>query len=307
MAEQQNPVRGILLMCAAVTLFTVMQAFIKAVDRVPAGEAMFFRSALALPVVMIWLAWQKDLRDGIRTDWPWRHAWRGIAGACAMGMGFAGLRFLPFPEATAIRFVTPVAAVLFAALILGERIRLVRISAVLVGLLGVLVITAPRFSAGFGTTEALGALLTLGSACMAALAHIFVKSMSGTEKTAAIVFYFSLTTTTLSLLTLPFGWVLPTGYELALLVGAGLIGGVGQILLTASFRFADAGVVEPFTYVSMLWSIIIGFFWFGELPTWQMLSGAALIILAGVAIVYRERQLGQKSTARGQVRATSLR
>ncbi|MFB1025518.1 MAG: DMT family transporter, partial [Octadecabacter sp.] len=284
-AIQNNVTRGIFLMMSAITVFTVMSAFIKAADRVPAGEAMFFRSLMAMPIVLIWLVSHGGIRAGIRTKSVRNHAVRGIVGSCAMGLGFAGLKYLPLPEVTAIRFVSPILMVVLAAMILGEKFRFVRIAAVMLGFVGVVIIVAPRLSVGLGTNEALGVGLTLGSACLAALAQVFVKGMSGSESTTAIVFWFSATATILSLLTLPFGWVWPNGFELALLVGAGVIGGLGQILLTASYRFAEAGVLAPFTYISMLWSVLIGYFWFNEVPTMAMLIGATFVIAAGVIIV----------------------
>lgn len=303
---EPNVTRGIFLMLSAITVFTVMSAFVKAADRVPAGEAMFFRSVMAMPVLLIWLLTHGGIRHGIRTQSVRNHAIRGIVGSCAMGLGFAGLKFLPLPEVTAIRFVTPIAMVVLAALILGERFRLVRIAAVLLGFVGVVIIVAPRLSVGLGSIEALGVGLTLGSACLAALAQVFVKGMSGKESTTAIVFWFSATATVLSLVTIPFGWVWPTGYEFALLCGAGLIGGLGQILLTASYRFAEAGVLAPFTYVSMLWSVLIGYVWFEEIPTFGMMVGACFVIGAGVIIVLRERALGDDATARRKVKAKGL-
>ena len=293
-------------MIGAVTIFTVMTSFIKVTaGHVPPGQAVFFRSLLSVPVVMVWLWSKGELKGGLSTQRPWSHIRRGVAGTMAMGLGFAGLAYLPLPEVTAIRFTTPILLVILAALLLGERIRLVRISAVFAGLLGVIIILWPRLGAGLDA-GAFGALLTLGSALMAAFAQVFVKSMAGTEKTAAIVFYFSMTAALLSLLTIPFGWVIPTPRELAFLISAGLIGGVGQILLTSSFRFADAGVLAPFTYVSMLWALLIGYFAFAEVPTLPMLMGAALIIAAGVLIVWRERQIGQGNTAERKVSAKGL-
>jgi len=221
-------------------------------------------------------------------------------------LGFAGLKYLPLPEVTAIRFVTPIVMVVLAAVLLGERVRLFRIAAVLLGLVGVLIIVAPRLSVGLGSNEALGVGLTLGSACLAALAQVFVKGMANSESTTAIVFRFSAMATTLSLLTIPFGWVWPTGSELTLLVGAGLIGGIGQILLTASYKFAEAGVLAPFTYVSMLWSVLIGYVWFNEVPTVGMMIGACFVISAGVIIVLRERALGGDATARRKLKAKGL-
>jgi len=307
MSSQSSTVlRGIFLMMSAVTVFTVMSAFIKAADRVPAGEAMFFRSVWAMPVLLIWLMTHGGIRAGIRTASVRNHAVRGIVGSCAMGLGFAGLKYLPLPEVTAIRFVTPIVMVVLAALILGERFRLVRIAAVAMGFVGVVIIVAPSLSVGVGSTAALGAFLTLGSACLAALAQVWVKGMSGQESTTAIVFWFSITSATLSLVTVPFGWVWPTMGEAALLIGAGVVGGLGQILLTSSYRYADAGVLAPFTYVSMLWSILIGLIWFNEVPTWGALIGACFVIGAGVIIVLRERQLGRDETARRKVKAKGL-
>jgi len=305
-AAPSQVTRGIFLMLSAITVFTVMSAFIKAAGRVPAGEAMFFRSIMAMPIILVWLVTHGGIAKGIRTQSVRNHAIRGVVGSCAMGLGFAGLKFLPLPEVTAIRFVTPIVMVVLAAVILGERFRFVRIAAVMLGFIGVVIIVAPRLSVGLGSTEALGVGLTLGSACLAALAQVFVKGMAGTESTTAIVFWFSMTATVLSLFTIPFGWVVPTGPELALLIGAGVIGGLGQILLTASYRFAEAGVLAPFTYVSMLWSVLIGYIWFNEVPTVGMLIGACFVIAAGVIIVLRERRLGDDATARRKVKAKGL-
>ncbi|MBT5294603.1 MAG: DMT family transporter [Octadecabacter sp.] len=305
-ATQTNVTRGIFLMLSAITVFTLMSAFIKAAGRVPAGEAMFFRSIMAMPIVLIWLVTHGGIAAGIKTTSVRNHAVRGIVGSCAMGLGFAGLKYLPLPEVTAIRFATPILMVVLAALILGERFRFVRIAAVMLGFVGVIIIVAPRLSVGLGSTEALGVLLTLGSACLAAFAQVFVKGMAGKESTTAIVFWFSATSTLLSLVTIPFGWVWPNGYELTLLIGAGIVGGLGQVLLTSSYRFAEAGVLAPFTYVSILWSVLIGYVWFSEVPTLGMLVGAALVICAGVIIVLRERALGMDATARRKVKAKGL-
>jgi len=295
-----KPSRGILLIVLAVTVFSVMSGFIKAAERVPAGQAVFFRSACALPVIFIWLWLRGDLTHGLRTQNYRGHIYRSVAGTIAMGLGFAGLKFLPLPDVTALRFITPILIVIFAAVLLNERIRLVRLSAVLMGLVGVLIILWPRLGdglAGAGKREMIGAAMVLGSAAFAAFAQIFIKRMASVERTAAIVFYFSLTSLTLSLLSVPFGWVWPTGMEWALLVGAGVVGGLGQILLTSSYKYADASVLAPFTYVSMIWALLIGYFVFEEVPTVMMLAGAALVILSGVVIVLRERQLGKGRAA----------
>ncbi len=301
-----RPGRGILLMILAVTLFTAMSACIKAADRIPAGEAVFFRSSLTLPIVLIWLGISGKIVESLRTTTWKTHMGRGVVGTTSMAMGFAGLHYLPLPEVTALQFVTPILVVVFAAVLLGERIRLIRISAVLTGLVGVVVILWPRLTVSADDGALFGAGLVLAAATLAAFAAIFVKSMAGRENPVAIVFYFALTATVMSFLTVPFGWVWPEGWEWALLIGSGLLGWCGQMVLTLSYRNADASVLAPFSYVSMIWSLLIGFFIFAETPTAPMLAGAALVIVSGVAIVLRERQLGKRTAAEGKVGAKRM-
>jgi drug/metabolite transporter (DMT)-like permease len=291
-----RPLRGIAFKLASVLVFIVMAAMIKATaQHVPAGQAVFFRSLFAIPVIVAWLAWRRELSTGLKTANPMGHLWRGVVGTLAMGLGFAGLGYLPLPEVTAIGYAAPLLTVIFAAMFLGEEVRAFRISAVILGMTGVLIVLVPRLSIDPDTAsmaEAFGALLVLGGAVFAALAQVFVRKLVQSEATAAIVFYFSLTATALSLVSLPFGWVWPTPGEAALLVGAGLLGGLGQILLTSSYREADASLVAPFDYASMLFALGIGWFVFAEVPTLAMLGGAALIVLAGILIIWRERKLG---------------
>ncbi|VDC28049.1 DMT family transporter [Pseudogemmobacter humi] len=292
-----RPLRGIGYKLGSVLVFIVMSAMIKATsDHVPGGQAVFFRSFFAIPVIVVWLALRHELRTGFYTKDPLGHAWRGFAGTLAMGLGFAGLAYLPFPEVTAIGYTAPLLTVIFAAMFLGEQVRLFRVSMVMIGLVGVLIVIAPRLSvlqAGAGDhAGAFGAALVLGGAVFAALAQVFVRKLVQTERTATIVFWFSLTATVLSLFTIPFGWVRPTMEEAALLVGAGILGGIAQILLTSAYREADASLVAPFDYASMIFALLIGWFVFSEVPTWTMLGGAALIILAGIMIIWRERRLG---------------
>lgn len=300
-----RPLRGIALKLGSVLVFIVMVSMIKATaDHVPAGQSVFFRSAFAIPVIVVWLMLRRELSTGLRAAAPMGHVWRGFAGTCAMGLGFAGLGYLPLPEVTAIGYAAPLLTVIFAAMFLGEDVRLFRLSCVALGLVGVLIVLSPRLTlldGGANHAEAFGALLVLGGAVFAALAQVFVRKLVQTEKTPAIVFYFSLTATVLSLATLAFGWVWPEPRELALLIGAGLLGGVGQILLTSSYREADASLVAPFDYASMLFALAIGWFVFAEMPSRTMLMGAALIIFAGILIILRERKLGKDRAAQRKV------
>lgn len=292
-----RPLRGIAYKLGSVLIFIVMSAMIKATSaHVPGGEAVFFRSAFAIPVIVGWLAMRGELRQGVGTSNPFGHVWRGLMGTLAMGLGFSGLAYLPLPEVTAIGYAAPLLTVIFAAMFLGEEVRLFRVTTVALGLAGVLVVLSPRLTllseGDAGYAEAFGAVIVLGGAVFAALAQVTVRRLVATERTAVIVFWFSLTATCLSLLTIPFGWVMPTPFEAGLLVGAGLLGGAGQILLTSSYREADASLVAPFDYASMLFALAIGWFVFAEVPSTTVLAGAALVVTAGLLIIWRERQLG---------------
>ncbi|MDO5633175.1 MAG: DMT family transporter [Paracoccus sp. (in: a-proteobacteria)] len=291
-----NPVRGILMKLGSVVLFIAMAALIKATaGAVPPGQQVFFRSAFAVPVILIWLARRGELSVGLRVRDPMGHVWRGLIGTAAMGFGFAALGLLPLPEVTAIGYAAPLLVVIFAAMFLGEDVRLFRLSAVGLGLIGVLIVLSPRLTLSgddLSATQTLGAVFALIGAIMAALAQIFIRKLVRGERTSAIVFWFSVTGALLSLTTLPFGWAVPDLRVAGLLIVAGLLGGLAQIMLTSAYRYADASLVAPFEYASMLFALVIGYAVFDELPAPAMLAGAAIIIAAGVLIIWRERRLG---------------
>ena len=303
-----HPLRGIIFKVMAVCLFMFMASFIKAASlEVPPGQAVFFRSFFALPVILGWLAMRGELRSGWKTPNPVGHFWRGLLGTSAMGLGFTGLGLLPLPEVTAIGYAAPLLVVVFASMFLNEKVGVYRLSAVLLGMIGVLIVLSPRLSigAGLSTGETLGAVVVLMGAVFAALAQVFVRKLVQTEDTAAIVFWFSITSAVLALCTLPWGWAMPSVGVAAMLIMAGLLGGLGQIFLTSSYRYADASLVAPFDYASMILALIIGYFVFDEVPTGTMLLGAGIVILAGVLIIWRERVLGlqraQQRKAMGHV------
>lgn len=299
-----RPIRGILYKIISVMMFIFMASLIKSLSGdIPPGQVVFFRSLFALPVIVAWLTWRKELRTGFKASKPLGHFWRGLVGTLAMGMGFAALSFLPLPEVTAIGYAAPLLVVIFASMFLGEQVRLFRLTSVFVGLIGVLIVLSPRLSIGnaVSTAQALGAMLALTGAVFAALAQVTVRKLVATETTSAIVFWFSITAAGLSLMTLPFGWAMPSVGQAAILVLTGLLGGVGQIFLTSSYREADASLVAPFDYVSIMFALGIGYWVFDETPTGTMLIGAAIVIAAGILIIWRERQLGLERSRQRKV------
>ena len=288
-------IRGIALKVTAVSIFTFMMALIKATSQeVPTGQQVFFRAFFTLLVVSGWLSIRGDFPKALRTSNILDHTWRGLAGAASMSLRFFALGVLSFPEVAALGFTTPLILTVLAALILGETVRAFRMTTVAMGFIGVLIVLWPTINmdGARSTLEVIGATAILGSAALAALAQIFVRRMVATEGTAQIVFYISLLITVLSLFTLPLGWVKPSFEATTMLITAGIIGGIGQICLTAAYRNAPASVVAPFDYTSMLLALALAYFWFGEIPTAWTITGALVIIASGVVILWREQRLG---------------
>lgn len=292
-----SPLRGIVLKVLSVCSFVVMATLLKATETVPAGELVFFRCFFAIVPVVAYLAWRRKLRTALHTNNPLGHVLRSFIGVCSMGMGFFALTRLPLPETTAIGYAAPLLIVVFSALLLKERVHGFRWTAVLVGLVGVVIILWPRltlFSSGepIGNAETVGAAAALGAAVFSAFAMLQVRKLVQTERTETIVIYFFVCASLLSLLTIPFGWVMPTPKQALLLVGAGFAGGVGQLLLTSCYRYADMSVIAPFEYVSLILTIVIGLLVFAEVPTVPMITGALIIVASGIAVIMREHYLG---------------
>lgn len=292
-----DPLRGVTLKILSVCAFVVMATMLKATHTIPSGEMVFFRSFFALIPVLGFLAWRGRLSTAFSTTRPVGHVVRGLVGVASMSLGFFALTRLPLPEATAIGYASPLLIVIFSAVLLHERVYIFRWTTVIVGLVGVLIILWPRLTlftgdAPLANGEAIGALAAFGAAILSAFAMLQVRHLVQTERTETIVIYFFISASVLSLFTVPFGWAWPTPEQAALLIGAGIFGGIGQMLLTSCYRYADMSVIAPFEYVSLILTVILGFVIFSDIPTVPMLIGAVIIVGSGIAVILRERWLG---------------
>lgn len=297
-----DPIRGILLKVFSVTAFVGMQSCIKLTGgELPTGQVSFYRSAFAILPILLYLAFKGELRTAFRTSNPLGHLKRGLLGVTSMIVGFYGLILLPMPDAIAIGYAMPLLAVVFAAIFLREHVRVYRWSAVFVGLVGVSIISWPKLTLfseqGFASQAAVGAGAVLLAAALGAAAMLQLRQLVQEERTPTIVLFFSLTASVLSALSWFFGWQALSWETLGLMVMAGFFGGLGQILLTESYRFADVSTIAPFEYCSIILGSIIAFLLFDEIPTLTTLIGAFFVIGAGIFIIFREHQLGLERRA----------
>jgi drug/metabolite transporter (DMT)-like permease len=295
--REHRPLRGIALKIGAVFCFISMFTFVKLAGQVPPGQIVFFRSFFALIPVLLWVFARGHGLVAFKTNDFTGHLWRGVIGVTSMGLGFFGLTQLPLPEAVAIGYAMPLITVVLGAVLLKEQVRAYRWTAVLVGLIGVMIVSWPRLSIftdpnAASVKDAWGALAVLGSAAFAAGAMIQIRRLIGKERAITIVIYFTLISAGLSLLTIPFGWIGLSKLQMYFLITAGVIGGAGQIFLTSCYRYADVSTIAPFEYVSLLLSLGIGFVVFQDVPTRQMLIGALIVVGAGLFIIWREHRLG---------------
>ena len=315
-------IKGVLLKIASAFVFTLMSASVKFSSAAyPIAELVFFRSFFALVVLMIWLVQRGEYPHGIATRRPLGHLGRAIAGACGMFTGFISLSLLPLPDATAIGFTTPLLVVVLAALVLKETVRLYRWSAVAIGFCGVLVMLSDHIgnaSAGSGafvsSRTGTGVVVALIAALFSSVATIQTRRLTKSENTGAIVFYFTAMTTALGFLVSlisslwPNDWtaahiiqtqafIWPATGDFLALCAIGIFGGIGQILMTQSFRYADASIIACFDYTAMLWASALGFMLFSEVPSRAVVLGALIIALAGMFVIWREQRLGLQRLA----------
>ncbi len=197
-----NPRLGIGLKVASALVFTGMVALVKLLGgRYPVGEVIFARSFFGIIPVLLMVAWQGKLAEAFVTRRPWGHVSRAIVGGSAMAMWFAALARLPLPDATAISFSAPLITVALAALILREKVRAYRWSAVIVGFLGILIILSPHLGGVALSEEAsAGAMLAFAAAVFMALAMITVRRLTSTERTSTIVVWFAVVTSLFALM-----------------------------------------------------------------------------------------------------------
>jgi drug/metabolite transporter (DMT)-like permease len=286
---------------------TSMSALIRSLgDTVPLGQIVFSRNLFALVPILVWMGMRGDLGAAVRTRRISGHLLRSFIGVSSMFCTFWALGRLALPDAVTINYAQPLIVVVLAALILHERVRIYRWSAVIVGLVGVVVILWPHLAggqlaemltgAGDAPLTAQAAVAAFFGAVFSAGAMIQVRRLIDTETTASVVFYFSATAALAGLATLPLGWVVPDLGSAVVLVCIGLLGGIGQIFLTACYRYADASLVASFEYSSMLWALAIGYLAFGDLPTVYTLLGGAILITAGIYVILRERRIGGDRT-----------
>lgn len=249
----------------------------------PIGEILFVR-ALVVSIAILLIVWRSGSFAGLRIG---RFRNIGTRSVLAVGSTFlivASLARLPLSEVIAILFVGPLFIAVLATPLLGERVGVHRWFAVLIGFIGMLIMVRPG-TAGFQ----FAALLPVVAAMVAATRDIVTRRISVAETSIAILFYSMIALTLAGLATAPFGWQPMDGGELAIVVLAGLLFGLGHYFVIEGYRYAEASVVSPYRYTNLIWAALLGFILWGEIPSVWVLAGTPLVVGSGLYILLHER------------------
>jgi len=289
---------GIALQFLAVMLFAGMASLVKALgDDYSTGQLLFFRSLPALLPLFLYLPSQGGWR-ALATRRPALQALRALAGLGSIFFGFYALAHMQLADYVALSFTAPIFGTLLSIPFLGEKVGVWRLGACLVGFLGILIMVGPG-----GEALDVYTLLAILAALLYGVVMVAMRRLGGVDNPAATVFYFTAACALAGAAIMAFDWHTPDLADLGLLTAVGLLGGVGQILMTQAYRLAPPAVVAPFDYTAMIWALAIGWLAFGTFPAANSLAGAAVICASGLFILYRETV---RQVAKPPVKSTGL-
>lgn len=273
---------GFLYMFLSICAFSIMDLIVKWSENYPVGEVLFFRGFCGM-IPIFFLIPTKRYFNFYKTNRPFLHFKRCLSGLVAIVAIFIALRNLPLATVVSISFAAPIFTTIMSILFLSEKVGLYRWLAVLVGFIGVLIISEPGFSS-LNFYYIYPIIFCLGLSYVA----IAIKQLSSTEPVWLIGLYFSFSIMIMSFFTLSQGWIIPNLKDLFLLCMVGILGGLANLWLTQSYKFAEVSLVTPLKYLALLFAIFFGYMFWDEIPTTKTLLGAALVIISSIIIFRRE-------------------
>ncbi len=273
---------GFLYMFLSICAFSLMDVIVKWSVNYPIGQVLFFRGFFGI-IFYLFVIPRERLHNFYKTKRPGLHFLRCISGLIALVAIFIALRKLPLATVVSISFAAPIFTTIFSIFLLSEKVGVFRWLAVIIGFLGILIITEPGISQ-LNIYYIFPIIFCLGLSYVA----ITIRQLSTTEPVWLISFYFSLSITVLSFFTIPQGWVMPSFDHLILLSLIGIFGGVANLWLSQSYKYSEVSLVTPLKYLALVFAIIFGYFIWGEIPTVKSLNGSFLVIISTLIIFRRE-------------------
>ena len=273
---------GFLYMFMSICAFSLMDIIVKWSVDYPIGQVLFFRGFFGI-IFYFFVIPRNRLHNFYKTKRSGLHLLRCISGLIALVSIFIALRELPLATVVSISFAAPIFTTIFSIFLLSEKVGVFRWLAVIVGFVGILIITEPGISE-LNIYYIFPIIFCLGLSYVA----ITIRQLSSTEPVWLISFYFSLSITLLSFFTIPQGWVLPSLGHTILLCLVGIFGGVANLWLSQSYKYSEVSLVTPLKYLALVFAIIFGYFIWDEIPTIKTLIGSLLVIVSTLIIFKRE-------------------
>ena len=279
---------GFFYMFISVCAFSLMDVIVKWSDDYPVGQVLFFRGFFGI-IPILFLIPKDRYVDFYKTTRPMLHLKRCLAGLIALVAIFIALRNLPLATVVSISFAAPIFTTIFSIFMLNEKVGFYRWLAVIVGFVGIVIISEPGFSPlNFYYIHPI--IFCLGLSYVA----ITIRKLSSTEPVWLISFFFSFSIMILSFFSFYQNWILPSFIDLFLLAMIGILGGLANLWLSQSYKFSEVSLVTPLKYLALIFAIIFGYFIWDEIPTLKTLLGAALVILSSFIIFRREMILKKR-------------
>jgi drug/metabolite transporter (DMT)-like permease len=273
---------GFLYMFMSVCAFSFMDLIVKWSEYYPLGQVLFFRGFFGI-VIYFFIMPRDRIKNFYLTKRVGLHFLRCLFGLIALIAIFIALRNLPLATVVSISFAAPIFTTIFSIFFLSEKVGFYRWLAVLIGFVGIIVITEP----GYGDLNIYyiyPIIFCLGLSYVA----IAIRQLSTTEPVWLIALNFSIIITLASLFTIPFGWVMPSVQDLVLLSMIGFLGGFANLWLSQSFKLSEVSLVSPLKYLALVFGIIFGYLIWDEIPTTKTLLGALLVVASSLIILRRE-------------------
>ena len=279
---------GFFYMFISVCAFSLMDVIVKWSEDYPVGQVLFFRGFCGIIPILFIIPKDRYL-DFYKTTRPFLHFKRCLAGLIALVSIFIALRNLPLATVVSITFAAPIFTTIFSIFLLNEKVGLYRWLAVLVGFVGIIIISEPGFSS-LNLYYIYPIIFCLGLS----YAAIAIRKLSSTEPVWLISFFFSFSIMLLSFLSFYQNWILPSLIDLFLLSLIGILGGLANLWLSQSYKLSEVSLVTPLKYLALVFAIIFGYFIWDEVPTFKTLLGAGLVILSSFIIFRRELVLKKR-------------
>jgi drug/metabolite transporter (DMT)-like permease len=273
---------GFLYMFLSVCTFSIMDLIVKWSGDYPTGQVMFFRGFFGI-IPTFFLIPRERLKIFYKTKRPTEHFFRCIMGLMALVAIFIALRKLPLAIVVSLSFSAPLFITVLSIFLLSEKVGIYRWLAVLIGFLGVIIISEPGIEE-MNYLYVLPLIFCIGMSFVT----ITIRKLSTTEPIWLISIFFSIMILIASLITIPFGWVMPNFQDFILLTLVGIMGGSANLFLTQSYKLSEVSLVAPLKYLSLIFAIIFGYLIWNEIPTTKTLVGASLVVSASIIIFRRE-------------------